>query len=291
MYRPFHHRCLGRTPRQRARGKVLVLLVITLPALCGLIGLMIDGGLLFAESRRLQDLADSAATAAAMEKMQGRSNADALAVATKFIAQYGQSSAAAVTLNCPPSTGPYAASNNHVELLVDNTVTTHVIQILSGTNIRTVRARAVAGFEPSTAGAAIIVLDPDPAEVSLAPLPALPISLAPPTLTAGLEIEGIGTARVDGAVLVNTAWGGLDEDSEQVGNSSGIGGLAHAVSATPLLSLTRLQARDLRVVGGVDSPANYGNYVSGQDSPLKAGRLPVPDPFQSLAVPPCPPIR
>ena len=47
----------------------------------------------------------------------------------------------------------------------------------------------------------------------------------------------------------------------------------------------RLDARDIRVAGGVDNPTNYGSYAAGGGSPLQANRLPVPDPFRMLAVP------
>lgn len=63
----YRHRVLS-----RRQGKVLVLLAITLPTLCGLIGLVVDGGLLLAASRHIQHIADSAATAAAMEKQHGK---------------------------------------------------------------------------------------------------------------------------------------------------------------------------------------------------------------------------
>ncbi len=39
------------------------------------------------------------------------------------------------------------------------------------------------------------------------------------------------------------------------------------------------------MVGGVDNPSNYGNFTSGQKSPLRANQLPVPDPFVNLPAP------
>ena len=88
--------------------------------------------------------------------------------------------------------------------------------------------------------------------------------------------------NVNGAVLVNTTWGGVDENGNPAGTSSGP---PYGISCTPLISLTHLNALNIRVSGGVDSPNNYGNYKSGQASPLRANQLAVPDPFQSLAVP------
>jgi hypothetical protein len=53
----------------------------------------------------------------------------------------------------------------------------------------------------------------------------------------------------------------------------------------PVLPTTRVQARDVRVAGGVDDPANYQNFEEAERSPLQANRLPVPDPFDDLPVP------
>jgi hypothetical protein len=52
-----------------------------------------------------------------------------------------------------------------------------------------------------------------------------------------------------------------------------------------LLPVTGLQARDIRVVGGVDNQANYSDFENGEPSPLKTNRMAVADPFASLPVP------
>jgi hypothetical protein len=267
---------------------VLVLLAITLPTLCGLIGLVVDGGLLLASSRQAQHAADSAATAAAMEKQQGQSNAVALSVATQFVQQHNSLSGANVSLHCPPTTGPYEGSTSHVEVVVSDQCSTFFIHILGGPGTRAISVRSVAGFEPSTTGAAIVVLDPDPPPFDVSPLPAVPaLGALPsmPSIVGGLEVLGLGSVEVDGAVLVNTAWGGLDEDGNDVGEPHGQFDLSHAVSATPVLGLTNLKVRDLRVVGGVDNPAYYAPLDAGDPQPLKAGSLPVLDPYRNLPVP------
>ena len=103
-----------------------------------------------------------------------------------------------------------------------------------------------------------------------------------PAITGGFEIEGLGDFAVDGAVLVNNRWGGVNENGDPAGESAGP---PYAVACTPLLPLTRLAVRDIRVVGGVDNPANYASFDSGEPSPLRANRLPVPDPYAELPVP------
>jgi hypothetical protein len=113
-------------------------------------------------------------------------------------------------------------------------------------------------------------------------LPTLP-SL--PAIVGGLEVLGIGRVDVDGAVLCNNTWGGVDENGDQIGSPSGLLGLSHSVSCMPVISLSKLRCRDLRVTGGVDRQQNYAPYVTGQPAPLSAGRLPVPDPLSQLPVP------
>src|SRR5262249_39802009 len=135
----------------------------------------------------------------------------------------------------------------------------------------------------STAGGAVMVLESNPPGTiaDLNPYYAFSAAL-PPTQLGGLEVLGLGQLRVDGSVLVNTSWGGVDESGNPAGRDSGP---PYAASCTPLIPLTALLARDIRVVGGVDNPSNYGSFQSGQASPLKAGKLPVPDPYASLPAP------
>jgi hypothetical protein len=83
-------------------------------------------------------------------------------------------------------------------------------------------------------------------------------------------------------VAVNTTWGGQDENGNPAGSSAGP---PYGISCTPVLPLTRLRAKDIRVVGGVDNPANYVALNSGDPSPLRANRLPIPDPYAGLPPP------
>jgi hypothetical protein len=103
-----------------------------------------------------------------------------------------------------------------------------------------------------------------------------------PALLGGLEVEGLGSLRVDGAILVNTEWGGVDENGEPAGSAAGP---PYAVSCMPLLPLTSVQARDIRVVGGVDDNIYYGPFDAEDANPLHANLLPVDDPLASLPAP------
>ncbi len=183
-------------------------------------------------------------------------------------------------MHCPPISGAHQGDPSFAEVIVTQHAGVMLAGFCGAQSTLPVSRRAVAGFTPATSDAAIVVLDPDPAPLALAPLP---LSLPPlPALLAGLEILGLGEAHVEGAVLVNNEWGGFDEHGDPAGNDDGP---PYAVSCTPLLDLTQLRATDLRVTGGVDDPAHYGGAEPGDNSPLQANRLPVPDPFQDLPVP------
>jgi Flp pilus assembly protein TadG len=260
-------------------GNVLVLLAVMLPALLGIVGLVIDGGLMMANYRALQHATDAAATASAMDLRLGKSTVTATATANEFIHVSNQLPNASVVVHIPPTSGPFAGRAGYVEVSAETNYRSRFMPIVGGILNNTLRTRAVAGNSNVTTGASIVVLDPDPADLSIPPLPGLP---ALPSLIAGLEVEGLGRFSVDGAVLVNNGWGGVDENGDPAGNAAGP---PYAVSCMPALSTTRLLARDIRVVGGVDNQSNYGNFANGKASPLQANRLPVPDPYEGLPVP------
>lgn len=264
----------------RRTGKVLAFFVVLLPAMLGVLGLVIDGGVIISSARDLQSVADAAATAAAKRYQLTGDVAEATACAQEVVAADNLLSEANVTVHIPPATGPYAGIDGFAEVIVTNKTRTHIIQVLGLSNIQTQSSRAVAGVEDATADAAIVILDPHPDELDLAPVPTL--LLSPAGLLGSLEVLGVGRVRVDGAILNNSELGGVDEDGNPAGDSVGP---PYALAAMPLLPLTSLTARDIRVVGGVDQPSRYGNFVNGESSPLRANRLSVPDPFRDLPVP------
>jgi Flp pilus assembly protein TadG len=272
---------MQRRPRRRAnRGIVLLLLVVGLAAIFGALGLVFDVGMMYSDRQRLRHASDAAATAAAMELRLGKSSVVAGGTADNLIVGRNGFADADTTVHIPPISGAYAGRAGFVEVVAERSYATKIMQAVGAPPVTSMRSRSVAGAESATAGAAIVVLDSRPPPVSVGI--ALPLALNYPALIAGLEVLGLGAVRVDGSVLVNTVWGGVDENGESAGESAGP---PYGVACTPLLPLTRLQARDIRVVGGVDDEANYSDFVSGQPSPLTANRLPVPDPLASLPVP------
>jgi Flp pilus assembly protein TadG len=278
-HRPFQN-CGGRSRRS---GKILVMMAILLPVLCGFAGLVLDSSLLMADFRNLQHASDAAATEAATTLFNGGNTAAATAAAVACIQLENGFADANVQVNIPPSTGPYAGNASYVEVIASEQKSTYFVQVLGALKPPTVRVRSVAGFQPSTAGAAVDVLEANPpgVTINLAPYVSLSQTL-PPLQLGGLEVLGLGQLQVNGAVLDNNQWGGVDQNGNQVGQSTAP---PYGAACMPLLSLTSLSARNIRVVGGVDNPANYGNFTSGQASPLRANQLPVPDPYANLPAP------
>jgi Flp pilus assembly protein TadG len=262
-------------------GKILVMLAILLPVLCGFAGLVLDSSLLMADYRNLQHACDGAATAAAMTLYNGGTSADATAAAIACVQMENRFADANVQVNIAPTSGPHAGNPNYVEVITSQQKSTYFIQVFGALPPQTVRVRSVAGFEASTAGAAVEVLEANPPGIAidLSPYATFSQSL-PPSQLGGLEVLGLGRLSVNGAVLDNNQWGGVDQNGNQVGS-----GPPYGASCMPLISLTSLVARNIRVVGGVDNPSNYGNFTTGQSSPLRANQLPVPDPFANLPAP------
>ena len=261
-------------------GKVLVLFAILLPAMLAVVGLVIDGGMLQATYRRAQQVADAAATSAAYRLSKGGSESAVSDEADRVATTVNQRGTGGVTVTHPPDDGNYAGDADAVEVEVAETADTFFYGFVGGQEAVTVKARAVAGSKESTVGAAIVVLDPDPPALAVPALPAILPAL--PALIGGFEVEGVGTVRVDGALVVNTEWGGLDERGDPIGDEAPP---PYAMASLNLLTSQRVRARDIRVVGGVDNPDAYGSFVTGDDSPLRTGKLPMPDPFKTLPVP------
>ncbi len=245
-----------------------------------MLGLVFDAGLMTSDSQNLHHATDAAATAAAMDLLLGHSSAQATATATDYITNLNGLADAQTTVNIPPSQGVYAGRSNYVEVIATRQFQSRIMQILNATSNQTISMRSVASYQASTAGGVIDVLDPTPPALSISGIP--PVLPSYPALIGGLEVLGLGTVSVNGAVLVNTTWGGVDENGNPAGTSAGP---PYGISCTPLVALTHLNALDIRVSGGVDNPANYGSYTSGAKSPLRANQLPVADPFETLPVP------
>ncbi|HEX8202194.1 MAG TPA: pilus assembly protein TadG-related protein [Isosphaeraceae bacterium] len=252
---------MRRPARRRPRSaQTLILFALLLPIVLGMTGLVIDGGLLLAAYRQVQNAADAAALAAAMERIRGQTTAVAAATGANFVksTQYNNLPGATVTVNIPPLAGAYAGDNRYVEAVVTNPVQTTFIQVLGINRNRQVGARAVAGTEQNYSGTGAMALDRS----------AIP----------GVAIGGGGHLIVHGTVVDNSEGTGLDENNHLID-------LGLKTYAATTGNGATLQSTDIFVVGGVDVPANYQPDVTGGPNPLHAGILPQPDPMKNVPVP------
>lgn len=256
----------GRTgparPRRLVRrdGATLVWFATMLVVLLGLLGLVVDAGLMLADYRQIQNAADAGAMAAALEMYRGNSTADATAAAVTFVRQRnGLPGTPDPTVNIPPAAGPYAGESGYVEVIASGPRRTYLMHLLSGGSAdRTVRARAVAGVERVGGDGLVYTLNPE----------AVP----------GLRVQGQGNVTVEGAVVINSQGGGVDENGQPIDN--GNNGFGATVSNNATFS-----AMEVDVAGGVNNPDNFQGYPLGEPSNLTTDGWPQEDPLAALPVP------
>ncbi len=242
----------------RRRGTVLVLFVLLLVVLLGMVGLVLDSGLMMQSSRHSQNVADSASLAAAMELMRGGTPDSARTVALLYARTHNGLSDATITVNIPPTSGPHLGDSRYVEVLIARPHQTVFVQITGVERDQQVRARAVAGYERERRGEGPIVLDP----------------FARP----GISVTGGGQLLVNGSVVVNSQGAGVDENNQPVDWEIQQYGLSTGNNAT-------IKVRYLQIVGGVDVVENVQKFDPADPAPLFC-RAPIsPDPLRWLPTP------
>ena len=222
-------------------------------------GLVVDGGLLMATQRQLQNSVDAAALAAAHSYVRGEGVGQLSRVAIEYVTVHHGFSSAVVSVNSPPQSGPYAGEAGFVEVSASSRTKTLFIHLLSGQH-RSSRAsaRAVAGGRYVELIDGIIALDPN----------AIP----------GLTVTGNAELNVTGRIIVNSEGGGVDTNGDVVDpNASGTAAFSAAFA--------RVRAREVYLVGGANRPEGFESYQPGGPNPLKTGQLPVADPLRNLPTP------
>lgn len=253
----------ARTARCVRKAAILIWFALLLTVLLGMAGLVIDTGVLLTGQRQAQYAADAAAMAAANDLMLGRGPTAATATAKAFVQTYNLPGNPAPTVNIGPASGPYAGSTSFAEVRVTVPKKTFLIQLLGAPSTNNAGARAVAGFEAVSAGDGVVTLNPN----------AIP----------GLAVSGNGTLRVNGGIRVNSQGGGVDENGNPV--LDGGNGYAATGGNQPGAS-TGVFATDIRIVGGVDNPADFQNIdPNNPTNVLHCNQLPIPDPLLDLATP------
>jgi Flp pilus assembly protein TadG len=131
------------------RGQVLALFGIGLVVLMGFMALAVDVGMLWSDRREMQTAADAAAQAGAAALRQGNNVTtaarDAAGLNSFTDGSVVDGHTISVTVNNPPSSGPYSGNANYVEAVVEQPQTTYFLRAL-GYNTVDVSTRAVSGY-------------------------------------------------------------------------------------------------------------------------------------------------
>ncbi|MEN6449675.1 MAG: pilus assembly protein TadG-related protein [Thermoguttaceae bacterium] len=238
----------------RRRGTVLVLVTVSLVAILGVLALVLDGGLLRDDHRRVQGACDAAALAAATELFinypaivaSGYSDVDpggkAAAAALASAAANGYSSGegqAVVAVDIPPSSGPFVGRAGYVEVRI-TCRQQRVFSQVFGSGALPVTGRAVARGRWGGSGIGIIVLDP--------------------VAKSSLNASGSGGVTVRGGAGVI-----VDSNSGEAAVVTGGGGIT---------------AADFEITG------SYAGVLNGS---VTTGVPASPDPLRYLPEPPAPP--
>jgi Flp pilus assembly protein TadG len=237
-------------PRRRFRrtGSVLIWCALLLPVLVGMVGLVIDGGLMLAAYREAQNAADAAAIAAAYDMMLGKTSATASTTAQTYVtdSSHNNLANATVTVHIPPTVTSYAAykNSNYAEVIVNYPITTNFMQVLPGfSKNQSVTARAVAGYEAIAGGEGVMALSPS---------------------GQGLSLGGNAVVKVNGPAWVNS-------------NSTNAIGFNN--------SKNQLWASVVQMVESTSQPGQVYNYTTGQPMNANLGQLPEPDYLAYLPTP------
>ncbi len=129
----------------------MVTFAVSTAVMCGFLGLALDLGYLEYRKRRMQSAADSAAMAAAQEYRRGTSESSLIAAAQQDAGANGFTNGqdgVVVTVNHPPTSGPYAGKQRFLAVTVSQDQPTYFMRLFNF-NAATVRARAGAGMVSS----------------------------------------------------------------------------------------------------------------------------------------------
>ena len=107
-------------------GQVLVMVALMMVGLVGVVGLVTDGGLVFSQRRDLQNVADAAAAAGAMQIDEAAYRADGVVVLDEAMAKQ----AAALYLDGEGVTYSVSVSPNRVDVEVSRQATTGFLRVL-----------------------------------------------------------------------------------------------------------------------------------------------------------------
>lgn len=135
-------------------GQAMVMTAVAGCMLLLLVGMAVDVGLLYREKRRLQDAADAAATAAALDYHYNQSVTSAQAAGKTASSNNGYTNGtngATVVINMPPKAGPNTADTSFAEAIVRAPKFTGFMGLAGFTSVN-IYSRAVAGNPAASKG-------------------------------------------------------------------------------------------------------------------------------------------
>src|SRR5512133_1893175 len=135
---------LSNRRKKTERGQALIVVVLAIVGLAGMAGLVIDGGNALLDRRNAQNAADSAALAAALQRVHGGQNLAAAAFASAAQNGYNNNGTSnIVEFHNPPTTGPNAGKVEYVQVIITSHVKTYLARVLGWKQL-TNRVEAVA---------------------------------------------------------------------------------------------------------------------------------------------------
>ncbi|OHV69374.1 hypothetical protein LCM4577_22540 [Mesorhizobium sp. LCM 4577] len=144
-------------------GNVATIFALTLPVVVGGAGLGVETSYWYYSSLKLQAIADAAAYAGALEKIQG-SNTAAITVAATSSATSNGLGSGTIVVNTPPTSGPNTAKKA-VEVILNQNLDRMFTSIFTQTKVPE-RARAVA-LVTNASKACVLALNPSASQAAL----------------------------------------------------------------------------------------------------------------------------
>ena len=144
----------------KRRGAILMIFALVAAPLLLMTGLVLDGGMLYFQKRRMQAAADAGAWAGALEVLRGNDSlvTDGARDDTALNGFTHDGVEVVVTVNRPPASGPSSSNPDAVEVIIEQAAPISLMPVLLGDD-PIVRARAVAAVEPDPAPTCMLALN------------------------------------------------------------------------------------------------------------------------------------
>ena len=147
------------------RGQALVVIALAAVGLMGIVALVVDGGQAFADRRKAQNAADSAALDAALARLRGGQSMTSAALESAAQNGYNNDGLTnVIELYSPPKDGAHAGDIEYIQVIITSHVNTYFARVIGRDKItNTVQAVARTKSAEITEilhGSAIISLAP-----------------------------------------------------------------------------------------------------------------------------------